>query len=294
MLVFDRYFDKLPFHDSYFFGLLHLISVHYLSIYQDICKQVLDIDRRDVILGFAAVFLFIKSYASCLVAELSQVCYKGVLRAIALASTDGLCTFSCSFVISLQPVSVPVGRIALGRILNVVGSSIDPYLDLALSTQFQISSNTLTSDSQINWFSSCCIFSYPLAHPNHLVLSSFLSSLVYAFNQISFCLDIAVNQDIAWCFYIAYLYVSLLELNNWILSVSIILASRMKFVHFHVVCSELIQLLALIFYSTDSFYSLIKPIHQIHRAHRASYVYYSAMCFVCCNPAVFCISVWLP
>ena len=190
MLVFDRYFDKLPFHDSYFFGLLHLISVHYLSIYQDICKQVLP---------------------------------------------------------------------------RIVGSSIDPYLDLALSTQFQISSNTLTSDSQINWFSSCCIFSYPLAHPNHLVLSSFLSSLVYAFNQISFCLDIAVNQDIAWCFYIAYLYVSLLELNNWILSVSIILASRMKFVHFHVVCSELIQLLALIFYSTDSFYSLIKPIHQIHR-----------------------------
>jgi len=294
MLAFGRYLDRLPFHDSYFFGLLHLVSARYLSTYQDICKQVLDIDRRDVILGFAAVFLLVKSYASCLVAELSQVCYGGVLRAIALASTDGLCTFSCGFVISLQPVSVPVGRIALGRILNVVGSSIDPYLDLALSTQFQTSSNTLTSDSQADWFSSCRASSYPLAYPNHLVLSPSSLSSAYAFNQISLCLGTAVDQDVAWCFYIACLYASLLELDNWTPSVSAILASRVEFVHLCVVRSELIQSLASIFYSTDGFYSSIKPIHQIHRAHRASYVYYSAMCFVCCNPVVFCISVWLP
>jgi len=31
------------------------------------------------------------------------------------------------YFISLQAVIVPVGRIALGRILNVVGSIIDPH-----------------------------------------------------------------------------------------------------------------------------------------------------------------------
>jgi F0F1-type ATP synthase beta subunit len=180
----------------------------------------------------------------------------------ALASTDGLCTFSCGFVISLQPVSVPVGRIALGRILNVVGSSIDPYLDLALSTQFQTSSNTLTSDSQADWFSSCRASSYPLAYPNHLVLSPSSLSSAYAFNQISLCLGTAVDQDVAWCFYIACLYASLLELDNWTPSVSAILASRVEFVHLCVVRSELIQSLASIFYSTDGFYSSIKPIHK--------------------------------
>ena len=53
-------------------------------------QEVCDINVRDIILGFAPVFLFIKSYASTLIAELSQLCYKGVLRTIALGSTDGL------------------------------------------------------------------------------------------------------------------------------------------------------------------------------------------------------------
>jgi F0F1-type ATP synthase beta subunit len=79
-------------------------------------QEVCDINVRDIILGFATVFLFIKSYASCLVAELSQLCYKGVLRTIALGSTDGLCTWRCTCLSFLQPVIVPVGRIALGRI----------------------------------------------------------------------------------------------------------------------------------------------------------------------------------
>jgi hypothetical protein len=60
------------------------------------------------------VFLFIKSYASWLVAELSQLCYKGVLRTIALGSTDGLCTWRVPF----------------------VGSIIDRYMELSLSSQF--------------------------------------------------------------------------------------------------------------------------------------------------------------
>ena len=141
-----QYCTELPFHDGYLVGLIHLCCAKYRSTYYgtfgiiwspaQLNKELGDIHRpRSPILGFASVFLLIKSYPSWLVAELSG-CYKGVFRTIALGSTDGLCTNSCTFSLSFQPVIVPVGRIALGRILNVVGSSIDPYIDLSLSSQF--------------------------------------------------------------------------------------------------------------------------------------------------------------
>ena len=80
---FRQYFIELPFNDGYLLGLIHLISANYRSTYKSFYKQMLqevcDMNVRDIILGFAAVFLFIKSYASCVVAELSQLCYKGLI-----------------------------------------------------------------------------------------------------------------------------------------------------------------------------------------------------------------------
>jgi F0F1-type ATP synthase beta subunit len=127
---FRQYFIELPFHDAYLLGVIHLIPMDYSSSILGLCKEVCDINLRDVILGFASVFLFIKSYASCLLGELSQLCYKGVLRTIALGSTDGASTFNMVFQVIMQPVIVPVGRIALGRIFNVVGSIMDGLQEL--------------------------------------------------------------------------------------------------------------------------------------------------------------------
>merc|ERR1712151_387301 len=93
-------------------------------------------NTRDIVLGFASVFLFVKSYANFLVAELSQLCYGGVLRAVALGSTDGMCTWRCSAIVLFQGLIVPVGRITLGRIFNVVGSVVDAYIELSCSSQF--------------------------------------------------------------------------------------------------------------------------------------------------------------
>ena len=105
---FRQYFIELPFNDGYLFGLIHLIPANYRStlhsFYSSMLQEVCDINVRDIILGFAPVFLFIKSYASVLVAELSQLCYKGVLRTIALGSTDGLCTLRCTFVMYVKSV----------------------------------------------------------------------------------------------------------------------------------------------------------------------------------------------
>ena len=83
-----------------------------------------------------SVLFTTKSYFSCLVAELSQLCYISVIRSVALGSTDGLCTWICIYLLGLQPVIVPAGRISLGRIFNVLGATIDRYLGLSLSSQF--------------------------------------------------------------------------------------------------------------------------------------------------------------
>ena len=133
---FRQYFIELPFNDGYLFPLIHLISVQYRStlgssVWRSSAEELIDIFWRDIILGFAPLFLFIKSYGPCLLAEVSQLCYKGVLRRIALGSTDGMCTWRCSAVVVFQGLIVPVGRIALGRIFNVVGSIIDALMELS-------------------------------------------------------------------------------------------------------------------------------------------------------------------
>ena len=43
-----------------------------------------------------------------------------------------------TYLLGLQPVIVPAGRMSLGRIFNVVGAIIDRYLGLSLSSQFNI------------------------------------------------------------------------------------------------------------------------------------------------------------
>jgi len=51
-----------------------------------------------------------------------------------LGTTDGLSTTTSGFFISYQPIVVPVGSITLGRILNVTGSVLDPYVEIFLSS----------------------------------------------------------------------------------------------------------------------------------------------------------------
>ena len=89
-----QYFVEMPFNDSYFFALIHLIPADYKStlksFYSTLEDEVTDMNSRDVVLGFTSVFLFVKAYQNSLVAEISQLSYGGVLRGIALGSTDGM------------------------------------------------------------------------------------------------------------------------------------------------------------------------------------------------------------
>jgi hypothetical protein len=213
-------------------------------------------NHRDVILGFAAVFLFVKSYANCLVAELSQLCYGGVMRAIALASTDGLCTYGCPFIMGLQPVIVPVGRIALGRIFNVVGSSIDTYIDLSLSSQFN---TTCLVDSGLFVESLKPLSSTKQQEEPSLRLGTILSinggcrlasRVGNQFNTILF-------PDVSWTFYLACLYSKASSVYSaWTPS----FASRTKL--FSCLGARIKAECEHLFYNTDVLFAQIKPIHR--------------------------------
>ena len=156
----------MPFNDSIASCVIHLIPANISTTLYLICNSVSD----DIILGFAPVFVLIKSYASSLVGELSQLCYKGVLRTIALGSTDALNTWRCKSLVFVQPVIVPVGRIALGRIFNVLGCIIDGYITLDNSIEFN-KSIFVAFTSLIE--SNLLDLTYAARYPNHIFTSNF-------------------------------------------------------------------------------------------------------------------------
>ena len=268
---FRQYFIELPFNDGYLFGLIHLIPANYRStmklhsFYSSMLQEVCDINVRDIILGFAPVFLFIKSYASTLIAELSQLCYKGVLRTIALGSTDGLCTWRCTFVMGLQPVIVPVGRIALGRIFNVVGSIIDRYMELSLSSQFNTTipiDNGLFVESHLN-------LTYTLSYPNAIFILVIRIRLISAkaldvFNY--FWNTMIINTIFfVWIFYIGYLYQNLTYLNWCSQSImGLVNNAHSSIILKEISCSinALPRGCESLFLNTDTLFACLKPIHK--------------------------------
>ena len=114
---FTQYLIELAFNDSYLFAMMHLIPADYTETLDCLSRSIA---KHDVILPLAALFLLIKSYASIPTLEISQLCYKALLRTIAFSTTQCISTWRCLTLFSLQAVIVPVGRIALGRILNVL------------------------------------------------------------------------------------------------------------------------------------------------------------------------------
>lgn len=255
---FRQYFIELPFHDAYLFGLIHLIpanySLHLAGIYSGLLSELNDINLNTIVLGFAPVFLFIKSYASCLVAELSQLCYKGVLRRIALGSTDALSTWRCPFLLQLQPVIVPVGRITLGRIFSVVGSIIDPFHELCISSQFSTALTVVYS--HIAELGSCVVsylpLSYALTYPNHTLRVGKYFYSAHKWNPLIINL-----KSKSWT--------NLGSSNkDWIFYLAVILGTFTCHFHKHQgsALSSLAKCLHNVFSSTDTLFANTSPIHK--------------------------------
>mmetsp|Transcript_24937 Transcript_24937/g.58527 ORF Transcript_24937/g.58527 Transcript_24937/m.58527 type:complete len:636 (-) Transcript_24937:17-1924(-) len=189
---FTQYFAELPFNDSSLFAMMHLIPADY----RERLDSLLSCNSNDD-LEMASLFLLVKSYANILVLEISQVHYKALLRTVALASTQCLSTWRCFSLFSLQAVIVPVGRIALGRILNVVGSIIDPDSQLSHSCQFNNTNQATIGDELVE---------SSLYTNEALFLSNLLSntnSCVDSWNRYIEVIAHKISQDI---FYLAVLF----------------------------------------------------------------------------------------
>ena len=166
-----------------------------------------------------SVFLTTKSYFSCLVAELSQLCYIGVIRSVALGSTDGLCTWICTYLLGLQPVIVPAGRMSLGRIFNVVGAIIDRYLGLSLSSQFNIlipMDLGMFIESHEQYASTLCylktlyVLLMLVTGPLLSIILLDQSMLLHLWCATSFVPRHLMPNDIDWLFYTCNVYLGML------------------------------------------------------------------------------------
>lgn len=176
-----------------------------------------------------------KSYQNSLVAELSQLCLGGVFRAIALGSTDGLCTWRC--ILSMQqPVIVPVGRIALGRIFNVVGSVIDRYIELFFPSQF----HTYIPAVLVSFISYSEDLTYTLNYPNHILT---LASNIKEYH--TFC----YNPHIIFYSITFYLFSS-----SWTPNYTIQIIQHNS--------TNLLHTIVSFFYSTDALFASLQPIHR--------------------------------
>ena len=90
---------------------------------------------------------------SNLVLETAQHLGQGVVRTIAMDSTDGLVRGE-KVTDSGQPISVPVGKETLGRMFDVLGNPIDQKGDLGKTTMSPIhrsapAQDTLTTSSEM-------------------------------------------------------------------------------------------------------------------------------------------------
>merc|ERR1711920_922699 len=153
---FKHFLLELPFNESYFMAMAHLLPSDYtnLSYYdgytgvdlslQEACIETGDYLctqlRSDTLTGFTALFMLVKAYGNSVIAEVSQRLYGGLLRCVSLGPTEGLSTWSCGVKFIFQPVVVPVGKLCLGRIFNVLGTSVDLYEDLPQSVSYMTSS----------------------------------------------------------------------------------------------------------------------------------------------------------
>ena len=311
LVDFSRYLSEIPFNNSYLLALIHLAPIKYSTALDSSNYQALHLEGRSLgpnisscnsnplILGFAALFLLVKSYGNgvgsecpaILPCEVSQLCYGGVLRSVALGSTDGMCTWRCSAIVLLQGIIVPVGRITLGRIFNVVGCIVDAYTELMVSSQFQSTVSVAissTNDAKPNDLATLEALTsshvdvveprkgliYPLIYPLHRLasyqasISSRYNSLVGHYSKDEWNEMTSNTISYSWIFYLGYLYHDLIgsALSPSItLTLSRCVPSSLGSIMGSSIDLSIASLYALVeggFYSTDTLYASVFPVHR--------------------------------
>ena len=83
-----------------------------------------DADKIPEIYNALEVTLHVDGKATRLVLEVQQHLFEGLVRAVAMSSSEGL-RRGMEVIDTGKPISVPVGKGVLGRILNVIGEPVD-------------------------------------------------------------------------------------------------------------------------------------------------------------------------
>jgi F-type H+-transporting ATPase subunit beta len=133
----SRLLESLPAHHHYHAAIQALVPSHYSTAMSHILSQsnlIVDMDsHRGLISSFVSMYDQVKRSSGYLISEISQLCIGGVVRSVSLGPTEGLQAYGTRVISLNQPMPVSVGIICLGRIFNVLGSTIDGYVELASS-----------------------------------------------------------------------------------------------------------------------------------------------------------------
>lgn len=130
-----KFLACLPQRESLLIALVHVYQLgnsnEIAEVLREASEESLDLANNGLIESLSSVFLFVRAYANWCCVEVSQVGFGGKLRGISLGITEGLSSWRVTTYFTYQPLIVPVGRAVLGRLFNVLGSTIDPYLEVA-------------------------------------------------------------------------------------------------------------------------------------------------------------------
>ena len=131
----SKFLACLPQRESLLIALVHVYQLgssnEMAEVLREASEESLDLSNNGLIESLSSVFLFVRAYANWCCVEVSQVGFGGKLRGISLGITEGLSSWRVTSYFTYQPLIVPVGRAVLGRLFNVLGSTIDPYLEIA-------------------------------------------------------------------------------------------------------------------------------------------------------------------
>merc|ERR1712174_170810 len=114
-------------------------------------NEILEDSRAEAAIGLASALILVKAYANCLIVEVNQICYGGILRTIALGFTEGISSWKVESLCTFKPLVVPVGRSTLGRLFNVLGATIDAYVgidELPIYSDYAVSFDQYEVDSK--------------------------------------------------------------------------------------------------------------------------------------------------
>ena len=140
----QAYLKALPANDSLLMATLSCLPIdtNIEGLYDLLKLECRYIRSQSVLSAYATLFMQCKAYSNFVFAEIHQLNMNGNLRAVALATTDGLSLLDSTVLLTFQPIYVPCGQITLGRIFNVLGATVDGWYQLdniGLSSDFHFS-----------------------------------------------------------------------------------------------------------------------------------------------------------